>query len=369
MGKNNMTFYQAMQLGAERLKPMIKNEEDKKTKQKYLGAFILKNILCILFCMLVVVFFSSFFGSENSMVGVVTILLVLTFRFTNLDFKIDQSAFTLLGVFMIYAICPYLASNSNHFVGFVINFVSILSIIIFTCNNMMYANHTVLILSYFLLYGNPVTSIQSFYLRFMGLLLGGVIVALIFYIKNKKLKIEFNNTILDVLKSFDISHEKGAWQLKLALGISSVVFIGEMLNFKRTMWLAFACMTVLSQSSEEKLNHRCKIRISSILIGAILFGTAYILLPKNMVGVFPILAGLLAGFCASYENKTIIYNFSALPAAIETIGFVDTLVFRVVNNVFGALYSKGFDVVYTKIMDKINNKNDDDNFGSLNASM
>ena len=48
MGKNNMTFYQAMQLGAERLKPMIKNEEDKKTKQKYLGAFILKNILCIL---------------------------------------------------------------------------------------------------------------------------------------------------------------------------------------------------------------------------------------------------------------------------------------------------------------------------------
>ena len=203
----------------------------------------------------------------------------------------------------------------------------------------------------------------------MGLLLGGVIVALIFYIKNKKLKIEFNNTILDVLKSFDISHEKGAWQLKLALGISSVVFIGEMLNFKRTMWLAFACMTVLSQSSEEKLNHRCKIRISSILIGAILFGTAYILLPKNMVGVFPILAGLLAGFCASYENKTIINNFSALPAAIETIGFVDTLVFRVVNNVFGALYSKGFDVVYTKIMDKINNKNDDDNFGSLNASM
>ena len=32
MGKNNMTFYQAMQLGAERLKPMIKNE--KKTKKQ-----------------------------------------------------------------------------------------------------------------------------------------------------------------------------------------------------------------------------------------------------------------------------------------------------------------------------------------------
>ena len=42
MGKNNMTFYQAMQLGAERLKPMIKNEEDKKNKTKILRGFYIK---------------------------------------------------------------------------------------------------------------------------------------------------------------------------------------------------------------------------------------------------------------------------------------------------------------------------------------
>ena len=39
MGKNNMTFYQAMQLGAERLKPMIKNEEDKKTIRNNLCSY------------------------------------------------------------------------------------------------------------------------------------------------------------------------------------------------------------------------------------------------------------------------------------------------------------------------------------------
>ena len=105
-----MNLYQAMQLGAERLKPMIKNEENKNTKQKYLAALILKNILSVLFCISVVAVFSSYFGSENSMVGVVAILLILTFRFTNLDFKINQSAFTLIGVFLIYAICPYLVN-------------------------------------------------------------------------------------------------------------------------------------------------------------------------------------------------------------------------------------------------------------------
>ena len=44
-----MSFYQAMQLGAINLKPLIKETEDKKLKQKYITAFVLKNILCLLF--------------------------------------------------------------------------------------------------------------------------------------------------------------------------------------------------------------------------------------------------------------------------------------------------------------------------------
>ena len=218
----------------------------------------------------------------------------------------------------------------------------------------MFANHVVILLSYFLLYGNPVTTLNSFYLRFIGLMVAGVIVALIFYIKNKKTKVEFDNTIIDIIKSFDINTEKGAWQLKLALGMSSLVFIGEMLHFPKTMWLAFACMTVLSQTNAEKLNTRCKVRISSIILGCILFTAAYIILPSEIRSIFPILAGILAGFCATYEYKTIINNFSALPSAMATIGFVDAIVLRVVNNVFGVLYSKVFDLIYTKVMYKIN---------------
>ena len=48
-----MSFYQAMQLGAINLKPLIKETEDKKLKQKYITAFVLKNILCLLFCIFV----------------------------------------------------------------------------------------------------------------------------------------------------------------------------------------------------------------------------------------------------------------------------------------------------------------------------
>ena len=80
-----MGFYQAMQLGAASLKLLIKNAEDKKLKQKYIIAFVLKNLLCILFCIFVIMSFSNIFGSENSIVGVITVLSLQTFRFSNLD--------------------------------------------------------------------------------------------------------------------------------------------------------------------------------------------------------------------------------------------------------------------------------------------
>ena len=37
-----MSFYQAMQLGAINLKPLIKETEDKKLKQKYITALFLR---------------------------------------------------------------------------------------------------------------------------------------------------------------------------------------------------------------------------------------------------------------------------------------------------------------------------------------
>lgn len=38
-----MTFYEAMQLGANGLKPIIKNTEDKKLRRKYISALIIKD--------------------------------------------------------------------------------------------------------------------------------------------------------------------------------------------------------------------------------------------------------------------------------------------------------------------------------------
>ena len=73
------------------MKPMIKNAENKKEKNKYIWAFILKNILCMLFCIVFVSTYTKIFGEENSVIGVCTVILILTFRFSNLNFNVKQS--------------------------------------------------------------------------------------------------------------------------------------------------------------------------------------------------------------------------------------------------------------------------------------
>ena len=55
-----MSFYQAIQLGANSLKPLIKNAESKEIRNKYIAAIILRTVLNLMFCMFVIVSFSSF---------------------------------------------------------------------------------------------------------------------------------------------------------------------------------------------------------------------------------------------------------------------------------------------------------------------
>ncbi|WP_343337204.1 hypothetical protein TPELB_22970 [Terrisporobacter petrolearius] len=365
-----MSFYQAMQLGAAQLKPLIKEESDKKLKQKYTGALITKNILCMLFCILVVSSFSNIFGKENSIVGVVTVILILTFRFANLDFKIKQSAITLIGVFLIYAISPYLSNILNPVLGFIINFTSIITIVVLTCHNTTYANHIVLILSYFLLYGNSVSSTEVYISRVIGLLLGGIIVASIFYIKHKKAKKEYDNTILDVIKGFDINTQRSRWQLKLALGVNTAVLIGEFFHFPKTMWIAFACMSVIQQTTKEKLSIRCKKRIVFAIVGSITFFLSYMILPENLIAIMPLVAGVMIGFCATYEWQTVVNSFSALPSAVVTLGLTNTIVFRIASNVFGSLYSKLFDYLYDKVVNLIDNRfNNEEEFEQIEINI
>lgn len=341
-----MNFYEIMQLGACNIKPLIKAAEDEKLKKKYIAALIAKNFLCLSFCMFIVIFFSNVFGVDNSIVGVVTVISLMTFRFANLDFKSGQSALTILGIFVIFIVSPYVSTIVNPLVASVINFISMMVIVVLSCHNVALSNQSTFILSYLLLYGYEVKDLNGYVNRIFALILGGIIVAGIFYYKHRK--VNFENSFINIIKDIDFSTPRTKWQLKLALGITIAILIGEILNLPRVMWIGFACMSVI-QPDKEKLQYRVNKRYPFVIIGCLMFAVIYLVLPKEYRGYAGIIGGLMVGFSGTYTWQTAFNCFGALTVAVPVFGLGWAIIIRIVNNIIGVIYSKFYNEVFDKI--------------------
>ncbi|MGL5152496.1 MAG: FUSC family protein [Clostridium sp.] len=350
-----MTFYEAMQLGTSTLKPMIKEEDNEKLKKKYKMALISKTVLCVIFCMIFVTPFSNLFGSENSIVGVIGVILLLTFRFSNLDFNVKQSALTLFLVFVSLIFLPLIAAISNPILGAIINFISILGLTLVCCHNVLYSNQSVIVLSYLLLYGNPVMGSELIIKRGIALVVAGLIVSVIFYIRNRKL--EFENTFLTVLKDFNFNDDRSKWQLKLAFGISLAMLIGQLLGIPRVMWIGFTCMSII-QPLKEKLQERLVIRPFFCIVGCIVFFVTYLVIPDEYIGMIGILGGILVGFSATYNWQTVFNCFGALSVAIPMFGLSGAIIVRILTNTIGAIFSKMYDYLFERVYDNLTESNE-----------
>lgn len=349
-----MTFYKTMQLGANVMKPMIKDTKDKKLKQKYITALILKNILCLIFCMIFVTIFTKLFGNENSIVGVVTILGVLTFRSSNLDFDVKQSSFTLFGVFCIFIIGPNISNLVGPIARSVINFIFIMMILILTCHNVVLSNQSILVLSYLLLCGYEVSDMNVLINRVIGLATGGIIVAIIFYIKQRKVK--FEHKLSDIIKDVDLSNDRTKWQLKLAFGICTSMLIGELMNLPRTMWIGIALMSII-QPNKEVVEFRFKNRIIFTFLGCLLYFIVYSSMPVEFRSLMGMIGGIMVGFSATYQWQVVFNAFGGLTSAIPILGLGGSLITRIINASFGSIYGRFYNEIFDIIHEKITLRN------------
>lgn len=334
-----MKLYDFMQLNAAACKAIIRQTEDPARKRMYLLAFICKNLLCVLFCMTVVSLYSFLFGTENSIAGVVVLIAVMVFRFADLGIRTTHATLTLMGIFVILAIGPQLSSSLPAEFGFFIDFACILTILFLSCHNLVMSNHSTFVLGYLLLQGYAVSG-TGYINRVFGLLLGGVITALIFYIRHRHLT--YRRTFSDLVKEWDLQAVRTKWQLKLALGVSLAMLIGHLLSFSRPMWLGFACMSVI-QPFPRDTHFRLKRRAPYMVLGCLLFGILYVCLPKELLPFFGILGGVLVGFSGTYEWQTAFNCLGALSVAVPLLGPWNAIWVRIFDNIFASVYSFIFD--------------------------
>lgn len=186
-----MTFYEELQLSSTGSKALIKNTTDPKEKRRHILIYNFKVYLVMAFCFVFVTLFSMLFGSDNSVAGVVFLLALLVLRQADFGIRTSHGLICIAGIFTLLITGPRLANTLPAPASLLVNFISILLLMILGCHNVIMYNQSTFVLGYLLLYGYDVTG-RAYLLRVLGLLVSMMVCMLVFY-KNQK------NALTDVV--------------------------------------------------------------------------------------------------------------------------------------------------------------------------
>ncbi|MFR1756915.1 MAG: FUSC family protein [Thomasclavelia spiroformis] len=339
-----MKFYNTLQLDPIILKKYIKEAQTTKEKKYYLFAIIIRALLLVAFSIIYISILTTFFGQKNSSMAVVLFCALLSIRFVDFGYKIAHSLISLAIIFIILLISPLLMQNISPFLGLIVNFFSILTILVLSCKKPEMGNGGLYIFGYVFLSGTQIGT-AVFYQRAQMTFIGYLTLASVLYIKHRhKHK---NISLSHVLNSFNIYNQKNQWQIQIAFTMSTLFFIGNFLNLNHFMWIGFACSSLLT-SYPINIHDRLINRALGVFIGSFLFAIITPIIPHSFTTLYGPISGLCLGFSSSYRSKTIFNCFGALLMASSIYGIKEAIYLRIVNNLIGLIFGYIFFQVFQK---------------------
>ena len=348
-----MTIYQELQLNQAGSKALIKSSQSRKEKVRHIAVYLLKIFITMAFCMAFVIGYSTIFGDENSVTGVVVLLCVMVFRFADFGIYTPHALSSLMAVFAILAVGPRLANMGNLFTELLVNLACIFILMVLGCHNVVMANHSTLVLGYLLLYGYDVTG-MDYALRLAGLGAGALLTGIVFYRnhKNQTYKRAFKHLILE----FDLSSVRTRWQLSITFGVSTAIFLAGLIGLPRSMWVGIAVMSVLLPFRRD-MKERVKGRIPGNLAGGIVFLLVYPLLPESLCPYIGVIGGVGVGLSATYGWQAVFNSLGAMAIAVSFLGVPGAVFFRIFNNILGSVYGLVFDKLFHGSLNRMSQKN------------
>ena len=325
-----MTFYQELQLSQAGSKSYIASFQNPKDKLKHTLIYLFKIFLNISFSMAFIMLFSILFGTENSVAGLAVLLSIMVFRCADLGIRVSHGVINIFIVFGILAAGPRLSNQLPAGCAFLANVIFIMLLLLLGCHNVL------------LLQGYDVSS-EAYNKRLIGLFIGAIITAAVFYRNHRKQ--DYKRTFMSIFKEFNLSSSRTKWQLRFALTISSAMFIASLMGIPKTMWIGISVMSVCVPFRND-IEYRVKYRAPGNILGSIIFLAVYLILPEGSVAYMGILGGIGTGLSASYGWQTVCNAFSSLSTAVPVLGLSSAILLRIFNNIFGSVYTWLFERIF-----------------------
>lgn len=330
-----MRFYDALQLDPSLLKRKIAACGTPGEKAWYWTAIALRSVLIVVFAIVFISLLSGIFGADNTPMGVALFCMMLGIRFVNFEYCMKDSLLTLGAALGILVLAPAAAAACLWFLLIPLHFLSFFALMCTTTQRPEMGNGGIYTFAYIYLTGNPVAG-EALVRRGLLALFGYLICGAILYAKHKgrHKDVRFH----EILRKFRLSRPVCLWQLWLALGVSLLLSLGQILGIPRFMWVGFAGASLLSQYPDSgSVLPRFWQRIAGTLGGCALFALLYVLTPETLRSLLGPLGGLCMGFCTDYRYKTAMNCLGALMIGAGIYGMPRAVGLRILDALLGVV--------------------------------
>lgn len=258
--------------------------------------------------------FSSIFGSDNTLIGVVIITAILMFSSMNLSLEFKDAILGIIVFFSAMGITSYFVKY-HPYIGIVIDFILVFLMTYIFSIDIKKKLYLPFILCYIFLQGSPATD-SELPVRVISLFIGGALVAIIYYLTHRKAEEEDRRTIKDMLSNIDIHSLQTNFSLRMAIGITIAIFIGTIFNFTKGMWITSTVLS-LTQPYYTDIKEKIGQRLVGTVIGAIIFVILFnFLIPRSLDSIVLLVIGYIYSFIKPYKIQMIFVTLNSLAAAM-----------------------------------------------------
>lgn len=342
-----MKFYDALQLDPAILKRNSAACDTRGGKGYYWTAIAVRSALIVAFAIVFISLLSGVFGADNTPLAVVLFCMMLGIRFVNFEYCIGDSLITLAAVLAILVLAPSAAAVLPPVFLIPLHFVAFFAVLSMTAQRPEMGNGGLYSFAYIYLTGNPVAG-EALARRGLLALAGYLICGAILFARHRH---QHKTTRFHhVVRAFDPSAPLFLWQLRMALGVSLVLTVGQVFGVERFMWMGFACASLLSEYPYRGNTFtRFWQRIVGAVAGSCAFFLFYLIMPEALHPLMGPLGGLCLGFCTDYRYKTAMNCFGALMLATGIYGLHGAVILRIVDTLLGVTFGLVFAAIFHRL--------------------
>ena len=343
-----MKFYNALQMDPSILKRKIAASDTRQEKAYYWTAIAVRSVLIVAFAIVFISLLSGVFGADNTPLAVALFCMMLGIRFVNFDYCIGDSLITLAAVLAILVFVPSIAAVVPPVFLIPLHFAAFLAVLFMTTQRPEMGNGGLYSFAYIYLTGNPVFGealVRRALLALAGYLICGAILAAKHRDQHRTTRFHH------VVQRSDLSAPTFLWQLRMALGVSLALTVGQAFGVERFMWMGFACASLLSEYPySSNTMPRFRQRIVGVIAGSCAFFIFYLVTPEALHPLMGPLGGLCLGFCTDYRYKTAMNCFGALMLGTGIYGLTGAVILRVADTLLGVVLGLAFAVIFHQLV-------------------